>query len=624
MKPFGYYKIFAVSPKLYIGHVQKNVEEHIKVIESLSGKSGIILFPELSLTGYTCEDLFHTESLINKTKDGLAQLVNYSKNIDSIVIVGLPFEDRGRLYNTACVIQKGKILALVPKSFLPNYKEFYEKRWFTEGREVTGSVEVLGQNVPFTAHQIIKTNTLTFGIEICEDLWAPEAPSTKLALAGAQLILNLSASNELVGKNNYRKDLIKMTSAKLNCGYLYASSGPWESSKDLVFGGHCVYAEDGSIVSETKRLQFDTQVLEIEIDTNKINFERRKNTTFGASSLPKYSCVEALPLNQTQDIKRNINPNPFVPQGKVELEERVQEILEIQSTGLARRMLAIPNSKLVLGLSGGLDSTLALLVCLKACEKLGSGPDRIHCVSMPGFGSSERTKNQARDLAEAFKVSFKEIDITLATTQHLKDIDHTSIDFVYENAQARERTQILFDYANKVGGFVVSTGDLSEYFCGWATFNGDSMGNYGVNASVPKTLVKFLIKYYPTSEENKAILQRVYETPISPELLPLDNKGNIQQSTEDILGPYELIDFYIFHYLRNGFAQDKIVFLAKKAFNGKYEEEFIKKVFDGTYKRFRVNQFKRTTIPPGVKLGISISSRGDLRMPDENEGEGNE
>ncbi len=627
MSKFGYYKLFAVTPKLFLGNVEKNVTEHLRLIKEIQdqGKKGIIVFPELSLTGYTCEDLFHTQSLLDATKKGLKRLIEETKKIDSIIIVGLPFENHGRLYNTACVIHKGKAVSLHPKTHLPNYKEFYEKRYFICGEGVDEIVDINGVKVPFKTKQILKTGELSFGIEICEDLWAPVNVGTSLALAGAELIINISASNELVGKNNYRKDLIKITSARLNCGYLYVSSGPLESSKDIVFGGHKVYSEDGSILSESDRFSFESNILETEVDVQKINFERTKNTTFGNTKKEEVSTVILEPLSQTLDIKRSISPFPFVPQDVKELEVRVREIIEIQATGLARRLLAIgQNTKIVLGLSGGLDSTLALLVGIRACEKLNLPPTTICTISMPGFGTSERTRNQAKDLAQAFGTTFLEIDITKATTQHLVDINHNLVDFVYENAQARERTQCLFDMANKVGGFVLGTGNLSEYATGWTTFSGDALSNYGVNAGVPKTLVKFLVKNYPATDDQRQILDRIFNTPISPELLPLDAQGNIQQSTEKTIGSYDLIDFYIFYFLRNGFNQNKIQFLEEKAFQGTYTSEEMETVFKRTYKRFRINQFKRTTLPPGPKVGsVSISPRGDWRCPDENSEEEN-
>lgn len=624
---YGYHKIIAVSPRLSLGNVQRNVDEHVRVLKEVSSKEpSVVLFPELSLTGYTCEDLFHTQSLLNSVNKGIIDLAERTKDLNMLIVIGLPYQHRGKLYNASATIYKGQIKTLHSKIFLPNYKEFYENRWFSEGEIEPDTVMIGSHQVLFSNKQILKLGKLVIGIEICEDLFAVNNPSSNLALAGANLILNLSASNELVGKGQYRRDLLKITSAKLNCGYLYASSGPFESTKDLAFSGYLGYCEDGSILSEDSNMSFDTKILETEIDVEKIGFERRKNTTFGKNRSENYT-ITTIDDNcpETVDIKRKVAQNPFVPQGDKELEDRIQEILEIQSVGLARRLLSIsPDTKMVLGLSGGLDSTLALLVAIEACKKLNISTDKIHTISMPGFGTSERTKNQARDLAKSFNTTFREIDITKVVSQHLTDIDHSKIDTVYENAQARERTQILFDYANKVGAFVINTSCLSEAFLGWSTFGADQLGNYGVNISVPKSLVRFMIQHYPATNIQREVLKRVYETPVSPELLPLDSKKQISQKTEDLLGPYELIDFYIYYYLRNGFSNKKILFLANSAYKDKYESEYIEEVFKNSYKRFRVNQFKRTTIPPGVKIGVSISSRGDLRIPDEYEGEDND
>lgn len=623
---FGYYKLLAVSPRLYLGNVPKNKEEHLKILKEVSSKKpAVVLFPELSLVGYTAEDLLQQQSIVDASLTALIDLAQETKNLDSLIVVGIPLQRRGKLYNSAACIFKGKIVNIYRKTFVPNYKEFYENRYFSEGPHEKDSITIGNQEVSLNNELILKIGKLHLGVEICEDGWTAKPPSVDLALSGAHLILNLSASNELVGKESFRRDLFKMASARLNCGYLYNSSGPWESSKDLVFGGYQGYFEDGSLIKEDKTYSFSSKILETEIDVERIDFERRKNTSFGKTPHKNYPIMDIGAVDQTLTITRTILENPFVPQGTQALESRVQEILEIQATGLARRLLTIgPKTQIVLGLSGGLDSTLALLVAVKACEKLGLPTTTIHTLSMPGFGTSQRTKGQAFDLAQAFGTTYKEIDITKATTQHLVDIDHKLVDFVYENAQARERTQVLFDYANKVGGFVQNTSSLSECFCGWSTYNADQTGNYGTNLSVPKTLVKFLIKHYPANEEQKEILKRVYETPISPELLPLDNKGNIQQSTEEVLGPYEIIDFYIFYYLRYGFKNSKILFLAEKAFNGKHTKDYLSEVFRKTYKRFRINQFKRTTAPPGMKLGVSLSPRGDLRLPDEAGGDENE
>lgn len=624
----GFVKVSAVSPALSLGKPLENAHKTLELFKQETEKGSLIVtFPELGLTGYTCEDLFHTQDLLDQTQAGLKYLLEGSTKLNGFMVVGLPFQAfDGKLYNCGAVIHKGQLLALIPKIFRPNYGEFYEKRHFSSGYDINQEESVFSQKVILSPNQLIHINqNIILGCEICEDAWAPIPPSTNLTLSGANIIVNLSASNELVGKSTYRKELITGHSARFNCAYIYASAGSLESTKDVVFGGHCLIAENGSLLSENERFSFDSTVISTNIDLGKLATERRRNSTFGSAK--PLSPVKRIPVQtpyELNNLDRTYSQTPFVPADNSLLEERSEEILQIQATGLARRMLAVKKPKLVLGLSGGSDSTLALLVCLEAVKKTNQPITDILCISMPGFGTSDRTKNQARILAQCSGVSFEEIDITQTVLSHFKDINHdpNNTNFVYENAQARERTQILFDKANQVGGIVVATGDLSEQVLGWTTFSGDHMGNYGVNASIPKTLIQHLIKYFknyktkdPTFQE---VLQQVLDTKISPELLPLDKQGNIKQSTEDLVGPYLLHDFFTFHYLRNGYSKEKIELLANLSFQEKYTPEIIQKWLTVFFTRFFKNQFKRDTLVPGPKVGsVSISCRGDLRLPSE-------
>jgi NAD+ synthase (glutamine-hydrolysing) len=621
----GFYKVKAHSPILSIADPDFNSNKMIELIKSSQKEElAISVFPELSLTGYTCEDLFFSNELLLKVQKAIIKILEETKTVSSVIVFGAPYQNQdGRLYNCAFVCLRGKILSVVPKSYLPNYNEFYEKRWFTAGDSVNQHVidKVLKQSFFLSRKQVFKIDSLILGVEICEDLWAPIPPSSELALAGANVILNLSASNELIAKSEYRKELIKQQSARLNCAYIYSSASVYESSKDLVFSGHLIICENGSILQENEKFSLEDSSICSEIDVEKLMMERRKNTTFGSS--PTFDVtVHGLELNyKLSDISRPYTPTPFVPVDGNELTKRAVEIVRIQSMGLARRMIATKAKSLVLGLSGGLDSTLALLVCMEAIEKLKLDRSVIHCLTMPGFGTSDQTKSSAKGLAQALGVSLDEVSIAKAVTQHFKDIGHdpSVINNVYENAQARERTKILFDVANQKEGLVVGTGCLSEAALGWATYNGDHMSSYNVNCSVPKTLVKYLVKHYadvnPGSEISKVLLG-ILNTVISPELTPIVNKE--VQSTESLVGPYILHDFFLFHFLRNGFSLNKIYILAKRTFTGSYSKEEIKKWLQFFYKRFQSQQFKRTTMPAGPKIGsVSLSPRGDWRMPDE-------
>jgi NAD+ synthase (glutamine-hydrolysing) len=640
----GFVRVAAIAPPVTIGDPNAN---RVKIAawaqEFADAGASVIVFPELSLTGYTCEDLFLT-SMVQRAHTAISELAAATASLNATLIVGSPMQAaNGRRYNTAVVIKKGQVLGAVPKIHLPNYGEFYERRWFTPGADVDEMVAIGGLE-PFRLHarQVFDLGTaggvvVRMGVEICEDLWAPDQPSSALALAGANLIVNPSASNELIAKSDYRRDLVRIQSARLSCAYIYAGSGPTESTKDVVFGGHCLIAENGSILAESDRFAFAGSSVITDIDIERLANERALNTTFGNAPEPfpafAVSAVNAeISVMPTLDILRRTYARlPFVPDNPATVHERAKEIMAIQSTGLARRMMAARSERAVLGLSGGLDSTLALLVVLETMKRLGRGPETILCVSMPGLGTTDRTKVSAAELARCAGVEFREIPIAAAVHQHFADIGHDpeTFDVVYENSQARERTQILFDIANQVKGIVVGTGDLSELALGWCTYNADHMANYGVNGSVPKTLVKHLVRWYGDNcgdDAMNAVLDRILDTIISPELLPAGAKGEIVHSTEDIVGPYELHDFFLYHRQRNGFGPAKIRALAIHTFSevdpdsneNPYDEATINKWIRVFFERFARQQFKRTTLPPGPKVGsVSLSPRGDLRMPDE-------
>ncbi len=641
----GFVRVAAIAPPVSLGDPNAN---RVKIAawaqEFADAGASVIVFPELSLTGYTCEDLFLT-SMVQRAHMAIAELAAATASLNATIVVGAPLQAaNGRRYNAAVVIHHGQVLGAVPKIHLPNYGEFYERRWFTPGADVDEMITIGGLE-PFRLHarQVFDLGTaggvvVRMGVEICEDLWAPDQPSSALALAGANLIVNPSASNELIAKSDYRRDLVRIQSARLSCAYVYAGSGPSESTKDVVFGGHCLVAENGSILAESDRFEWTGSSVIVDIDIERLANERALNTTFGNAPepFPAFAVSKVAvstsehgitPMPPLPTLRRTYARLPFVPDNPATINERAKEILAIQSTGLARRMMAARSERAVLGLSGGLDSTLALLVVLETMKYLSRGPESILCVSMPGLGTTDRTKVSAAELARCAGVEFREIPIAAAVNQHFSDIGHDprTFDVVYENSQARERTQILFDIANQVKGIVVGTGDLSELALGWCTYNADHMANYGVNGSVPKTLVKHLVRWYGDNcgdDAMNAVLDRILDTIISPELLPAGAKGEIVQSTEDIVGPYELHDFFLYHRQRNGFGPAKIRALAIHTFNeaseNPYDEATINKWIRVFFERFARQQFKRTTLPPGPKVGsVSLSPRGDLRMPDE-------
>jgi NAD+ synthase (glutamine-hydrolysing) len=620
----GYVRVAAVAPELALADPMSNAERIAAHLRTLARENvSLALFPELAVTGYSCEDLFFGADLQRSVHAALAELAAASRNL--VCVVGAPWRTAdGRLLNCAVVLADGTVRGIVPKTAHPNYGEFYERRWFVSGAGVDEAVTdaALG-SFRVCREQLFAVGEALFAVEICEDLWAPEPPGIRHCLAGADVILNLSASNELVAKADYRRELVRMTSARGLCGYLYASSGPLESSKDVVYGGHLLAAENGLALGESERFAFGSQTLITEFDLQHLRHDRVQNTTFGNAPRPApYHRVAALSgMAAISGLNRRIEPHPFVPDDEAQLEARAAEILQIQATGLARRTLAAGSDVLVLGLSGGLDSTLALLVCIDALKKRGLSPDHLHALTMPGPGTTEHTRTTAHLLARAAGISLREISISDAVAGHLEDLGHTADDdVVFENAQARERTQILFNVANQSGGIVVGTGDLSELALGWCTFNADHMAGYNVNASVPKTMIRYLIRWYArhrASDELAHVLERVHATPISPELIR-PAEGRIVQHTEDLIGPYELHDFFLYHHVRHGAGVHKIHHLAKLAFAGAYTEAEIVRWLGVFLRRFHSQQFKRTTLPPGPKVGtVSLSPRGDWRMPDE-------
>ena len=626
LKEQGFVRVGAVVPKLKVADTEFNCNEIIKQIEVASNnKIQIVVFPELCVTGYTCQDLFEQDTLLEEAENALNKILDYTNNLDIICIIGMPIKAENQLFNTAVVIQKGKILGIVPKTFIPNYGEFYEKRWFASSKNANKKeIEILDQKVPFGIDLLFKdkeNNEICFGIEICEDIWAVEPPSNKLALLGANIIFNLSASNEVIGKKEYRRDLVKMQSAKTISGYVYCSSGVNESTSDVVFSGESMIFENGSCLTNNQRFDFESNMIFTEIDTKRLANDRRKNISFMGNPVDlEYREIKINIPDNIEDLTREYSKTPFVPEDKKKISEICEEILNIQSYGLAKRLLHTNINKTIIGISGGLDSTLAFLVIIKAYEILNLPKEKIIAITMPGFGTTSRTHNNSMKLINEYGATFREINITKSSLQHFEDIGHDKNikDVTYENAQARERTKILMDIANKENGLVVGTGDLSELALGWCTYNGDHMSMYSVNASIPKTLVKYIIKWVAdnSKEECKNIINDILDTPISPELLPPDENGNIEQKTEEQVGPYILHDFFLYHFLRYGAEPKKIYILACKTFKNDFKKEEIKHWLQVFIKRFFTQQFKRNCMPDGPKVGtVSLSPRGDLRMP---------
>lgn len=623
----GFLKVCAVSPRVTVAGVQSNLNAALQEIEKANkNKVQILVFPELFLSGYTCGDLFLQTALQDACKSALTAVCRATENSALVVVIGLPLKFGASLYNCAAVVQNSMVVAVIPKTYIPNYNEYYEKRWFASGDGVNGTIKLNGQEVPFGQTLIRLSDDAVLGVEICEDLWTPSTPGTALALSGANIIINLSASNEVVTKNDYRKNLICMQSAKDFCAYIYAPAGVGESTTDLVFSGACTVAENGALLSECERFAFNGSMAEACIDIEKLNAERAHNTSFtdAAKKLKEKLSEVSTPVEvsdlEYNEVNRSFDPHPFVPSDSAEKDERCREILSIQSHALAKRMSHIGAKKAIIGISGGLDSTLALLVTARALKILNLPNENMICVTMPGFGTTDRTYQNAVDLIHAFGATFMEISIRNAARGHMADIGHDESvhDITYENTQARERTQILMDLANKHGAVLVGTGDLSELALGWCTYNADHMSMYGVNAGVPKTLVRHLVRNEAQQlpEEISKILNDILDTPVSPELLPPDESGNIQQKTEETLGPYEVHDFYLYHFLRFGARPEKLLFMASRAFAGIYSEEQLKNWLKLFVRRFFTNQFKRSCLPDGPKVGsVSLSPRGDWRMP---------
>ena len=624
MKDYGYIRVGALVPHLHLGNPLENAKVIINQAKQAEQQEvAILLTPELSLTGYTCGDMFLQDQLLHDTTNALEQVIKETKKLNIILLLGLPISINNQLLNCAAVIQKGKILGLIPKTYIPNYQEFYEARWFSSSKDlIDHEITLLNQQVPITTNLLFQDKTLEeaiFGVEICEDLWTVTPPSNQHATRGATMIFNLSSSNEGIGKQDYRKSLVSMQSAKTISAYIYASSGMMESSSDILFGGASMIYENGSLLKENKRFDISSNLITADIDIKKLANDRRKNKSYMQNTkLEDYQIIK-VELTDAKTLERSYNAYPFVPSNKQEQDKRCEEILEIQATALARRLIKLNYPKCIIGMSGGLDSTLAFLVIIKALKKCHRPASDIIGITMPGFGTTNRTYQNACNLVIEYQAELREISIKEACLIHMKDIglEENDRSVTYENAQARERTQILMDFANKENGIVIGTGDLSELALGWCTYNGDHMSMYSVNASIPKTLVRHLVNWVKEQEQGKTkeILEDILNTPISPELLPPDKAGNILQKTESTIGPYVLHDFFLYHFLRYGATPKKLQLLAEHTFKDFTKEE-IKKWLKVFIKRFFTQQFKRNCVPDGVKVGsISLSPRGDLRMP---------
>lgn len=621
MNEYGYVRCAAASLKMEVANPRWNEQamEHV-IAEAVSNGVAILVLPECAMTGYTCADLFFQKTLLEETEHQIAKLKKFLEGKEIIVAVGAPIQIENKLYNMGIVLQNGHILGMVPKTYLPNYNEFYEQRWFASSADLKETeIEFLGEIVPVGKDLLFGNQNTYFALEICEDLWSVTPPSDTYALNGATILLNLSASNETIGKKEYRENLIKMHSAKQISAYVYASSGPLESTTDILFSGATLIYENGSKLAEGKRFQFDNTLTIGDVDVEKLLHDRMKNTSFHTNQLEPVRKIHCSIPATNQPIRRTYAKYPFVPSNPNKRNERANEILTIQSCALARRLKHTGSKKCILGVSGGLDSTLAYLVILRSFDILKIAPQNLIAVTMPGFGTTDRTYQNAKELIRKTGATLREVSIKDACILHYKDIGHDAgnHDVTYENAQARERTQILMDIANQENGLVIGTGDLSELALGWCTYNGDHMSMYAVNTSIPKTLVRYLVEYEMQNNETlHNVLKSILDTPISPELLPPSKDGKILQKTESKIGPYMLHDFFLYHFLRNGFSTKKIFYLAKETFKDDYEEEELRKWLTVFMKRFFSQQFKRSCLPDGVKVGsVSLSPRGDLRMP---------
>ena len=626
MDNYGFVKVAAAVPQVAVADCARNAERIVALAQQAARRGvELVAFPELAVTGYTCADLFLQPALLDAADEALGEIMRQTRKLPLALIVGLPLRHEDRLYNCAAVVAQGRLLGVVPKSYIPNYAEFYEARWFASGAGIEEErITAAGQEADFGTELTFAVNGAEFGIEICEDLWVASPPSSRLVLNGAKLIFNLSASPEGVGKHAYLRELVAQQSARTHTAYVYCSAGFGESSTDLVFAGNGLIAENGTMLAQAARFSLDEQLTVADVDIERLEFERRRNTSFrmreeaGESTVIEMELPDAL---KASALDRRVDPMPFVPADEAHRSERCEEIFQIQSHGLARRLAHTGCRCAVVGISGGLDSTLALLVTVRTFDKLGLDRRGILGITMPGFGTTDRTYRNALKLMEGLGVTVREIPIRDACLQHFRDIGLPESDrsAAYENAQARERTQILMDVANMEGGLVIGTGDLSELALGWATYNGDQMSMYGVNASVPKTLVRHLVRWAADTERDgatRATLLDIIDTPVSPELLPADREGNIAQKTEDLVGPYELHDFFLYNFVRAGFRPAKIAFLAEQAFAGSYDRETIVKWLRVFFRRFFAQQFKRSAMPDGPKVGsVSLSPRGDWRMP---------
>lgn len=627
----GFIKVASAVPSVKVADCEYNVQQIENIIAQAEGKGvEVIVFPELSITGYTCQDLFRQSLLLEQAETSVLMLLDFTRNLDIVCIVGLPVVVGDVLLNCAAVIQKGDLLGLVPKTYLPNYSEFYEKRWFASSQDLQPTeIRFAGNTVLVTPQPTLfrTCDGVLFGIEICEDVWAPAPPSNVLALAGADMIFNLSASDELIGKHAYLKSLLSQQSARTISGYVYSGCGFGESSQDMVYAGNSLVYENGHLIAEGERFSLAPQTVITQIDVEKLRSERRTNSTYVNAQRGHSARIVNVHGVSMRDFEllRDVEPHPFIPK-TADMEQSCDEIFSIQVAGLAKRLVHTGCKTVVLGISGGLDSTLALLVCVKTFDKLGRDRKGIVGVTMPGFGTTDRTHSNAVDLMHALGVTSMEISISDSVRQHFKDIgqDMAVHDVTYENSQARERTQVLMDLSNKLGGMVVGTGDLSELALGWATYNGDHMSMYGVNAGIPKTLIKYLVEFVASKvdESSRSTLYDILDTPVSPELIPADENGNISQKTEELVGPYELHDFFLYNILRFGFRPRKIFMLARRAFDGShegasfYDDDTIKKWLKTFLRRFFAQQFKRSCLPDGPKVGsVSLSPRGDWRMP---------
>jgi NAD+ synthase (glutamine-hydrolysing) len=627
---YGMLRVATAIPTVKVADCRANLEQHIQLSHQAAEQGvQLLVFPELSLTGYTCADLFQQPMLVDGAMQALSQLAAATRDVATCLCVGLPLAYANRLYNVAAVLHEGRVRAFIPKTYIPNYSEFYEARWFASGAELGAdgvTVVVPGQDapVPLSTRQLLRLGRATIGVEICEDLWVPIPPSAEAALQGAEVLVNLSASDEVLGKHAYLQQLIAAHSGRLAAAYVYASAGFGESSTDLVFAGKGIIAENGVLMAESERFRLSATLQVADIDIEKLQTLRRRQTTYTAPSADRYAivpCGTPRTPDFEQQLYRYVHPTPFVPSGEADREARCNEIFNIQVAGLVTRLNHIQARTAVIGISGGLDSTLALLVTVRAFDKLGWSRDRIVGITMPGFGTSGRTYNNSIGLMQSLGIQVREISIRDSVNQHFRDlgIDSSVHDVTYENCQARERTQILMDASNQTGGIVIGTGDLSELALGWCTYNGDHMSMYAVNASIPKTLVRHLVQWVADTsmdEQSRAILLDIIDTPISPELIPTDTQGNIAQKTEDLVGPYELHDFFLYHYFRFGASPRKIYFLSRKAFAGRYADDVLRKWLRNFFRRFFQQQFKRSCLPDGPKVGtVSLSPRGDWRMP---------